>query len=282
MSTPDTLICRPTKWFLWRAVAMLVLFGVFAALFFKDWKVGYPKKNLVYYTYQAFENARQEFREREEAGQSAAAWEAFAGAQTIPFPEDAGLVPEGTDLNAPWPAILVDYEAYKPVFEEGDTKKLAPGWLDYSDQRGWSSDPPKAAMDAGTIKEQFYFGLLCAVLTLLALFYLFRTGRRCMAVDGEAFHAPDGTRIPYDKMRRIDARKWAAKGLAYIYYEGKGEGLQKAKVDGMVYGQFREEDGAPAEALYQTILKNFSGELVELEPIDDAEEESAAEEEAKG
>ena len=32
----------------------------------------------------------------------------------------------------------------------------------------------------------------------------------------------------------------------------------------MVYGQFRKENGAPAEALFQRILQNFKGELVEL------------------
>ena len=280
MSTTDTLICRPTKWFLWRAVAMLALFGIFTVLFFRDWKVGYPEKNVVFYTYEAFEKARTEFREREEAGQTAAQWEAFAGAQKIGFPDEPGVVPEGTDLDSPWPDVLVGYEGYKKAVVDGGKKKLAPAWLDYSDAQGWSSDPPESGKDKGTIQQQLYIGCFTAVLTLLAAFYLLRTGRRAMAVDGEAFYAPGGEKIPFGKIRRIDARKWAAKGLAYLYYEGEGEALKKAKVDGMVYGQFREEDGAPAEELYQRILKNFSGELVELEPDEDEEDEEPDAEEA--
>ena len=45
----------------------------------------------------------------------------------------------------------------------------------------------------------------------------------------------------------------------------------------MVYGQFKQEEGAPAEALFQRILDNFRGELIELiEPRED-EAESGAE-----
>ena len=74
-------------------------------------------------------------------------------------------------------------------------------------------------------------------------------------------------------MRRIDKRKWEPKGLAYVFYERPGGGMQKAKIDGMVYGQFREEDGAPAERLFRHILRNFSGELIELQDPDEEEGE---------
>ena len=56
--------------------------------------------------------------------------------------------------------------------------------------------------------------------------------------------------------------------MAYLFFEdkpdSKGGALKRSKVDGMIYGQFREENGAPAEALFQRILQNFKGELVEL------------------
>ena len=42
----EELICKPTKWFLLRAAAMVVMFGVGAFLFFKDYKIGDPKKNV--------------------------------------------------------------------------------------------------------------------------------------------------------------------------------------------------------------------------------------------
>ena len=281
MSDQNTIICLPTKWFLWRAVAMLVLFGVFTVLFFRDWKVGYPKKNLVFHTHAVFEAARKAFAEGEKEGQTAADWEAYAKAQKMGFPEEEGTLPKGVDPGAGWPDVLVDYESYRAAHEEGLNKKVAPMWLDYSNAQGWSSEAPDAAMSKEKIDQQLYVGCGTAVLTLLAGFYLIRTGRRSMRVDDEAYYAPGGRRIPFGQIRRIDTRKWAAKGLAYLYYEGEGGGTEKTKVDGMVYGQFKEEEGAPAEQLYQRILKNFSGELVELEAEEEEEEAVAEVEESK-
>lgn len=278
MTDQDPIICRPTKWFLWRAVAMLLMFGVFFVLFIKDWKVGYPKKNVVYYTYKAFEEAKEAFE-----GKSEAEWVAFAAEQKIPYPDEPGILPEGVSVEAPWPEELQDYGAYQAAYEGEKDQAAPPMWLDYSNAQGWDSKPPEKHYDAGKIREQLYYGIGAGVLTLIALFYLLRTQGRSMKVDAEAFHAPGGRRIPFDRMRRIDKRKWESKGLAYIYYETDGGEEKRAKVDGMVYGQFKEEDGAPAEQLFQRILRNFSGELIELEvPGEDGDEGEKAPGEAEG
>ena len=90
--------------------------------------------------------------------------------------------------------------------------------------------------------------------------------------------------------------KWKTKGIAYLFScpvaatphaAPDRVSLQKVKVDGMVYGQFREEDGAPAEALFQRILRNFQGELIELEDeehgfLEENVDNSGAEEESGG
>ena len=276
MTDEERIICRPTKWFFWRALAMLAMFGIFFVLFMKDWKVGYPKKNVVYYTYLAFEKAEEEFGAREEAGQSAGSWESFAKVQKTPYPEEDGLLPSGTDLQSPWLEELQDYAGYKAIFEAERNKAAPPMWIAYSDRQGWDSAPPEHGYDAGKIREQLYFGIGAGVLTLVALFYLIRTKGRFMMADGEGYHPPGKGMIPYKDLRRIDKRKWETKGLAYLFHEDPSGGLQKVKVDGMVYGQFREEDGAPAEKLFQHILRNFSGELVELEDLEEALEAAEA------
>ncbi|MDB4480727.1 hypothetical protein N9040_10230, partial [Akkermansiaceae bacterium] len=51
-------------------------------------------------------------------------------------------------------------------------------------------------------------------------------------------------------------------------------------IDGMVYGQFKEEEGAPAEALFQKVLENFEGELIEL--VDENENEEANDMDSEG
>ena len=274
MTETETIICRPTKWFLWRALAMLAMFGVFFGLFLRDWKVGYPRKNVVYYTYLTFEAVEEEFATREEAGQSAAEWQAFADTQKIPYPDEAGLLPSGVDPKSPWPAELRDYAGYKAAFGAERDKAVPPMWVSYSDAQGWDSAAPEHGYDRSKIREQLYFGIGAGVLTLITLFYLLRTKGRVMTVDGEGYTPPGGKIIPFDQMRRIDKRKWETKGLAYLYYEDGGDKLGKTKVDGMVYGQFREEDEAPAEKLFQHILRNFSGELVELEELEDEREEA--------
>jgi hypothetical protein len=63
-------------------------------------------------------------------------------------------------------------------------------------------------------------------------------------------------------MLRIDKRNWDTKGLALIYYKD-GDTEKKAKIDGMVYGQFKEEDGAPAERLFCYLMDHFKGEVIE-------------------
>jgi len=72
-------------------------------------------------------------------------------------------------------------------------------------------------------------------------------------------------------MIRIDKRKWDVKGLALVYYKDGSE-EKKAKIDGMVYGQFKEENGAPAEKLFSKVMEHFKGEVVEYASVDEDEE----------
>lgn len=262
-----------------RAGAMVAMFAVFFGLFLKDWKFGWPKKNEVYYTFLAFQAAKEAFEKHEEAGGTAEGWESFARGQKIGFPKEEGLLPTGVDPDGAWPGMLADYEAYKRAYQAEGKKPTPPGWTGYTARRGWSSVTPEKSYPKKKIDEQLHYGLGSGVLLLLGLFFMVRTSRRSMKVDGEAFHAPNGVRIPFSDMVLIDKRKWESKGLAYVRYKAGGA-VKKAKVDGMVYGQFKAEDGAPAERLFQRILQNFSGDLMELgdagEEEGEAPEDSAA------
>ena len=244
---------------------MLIMFGGFAVYFLYDWKVGYPKKNYIIAQYRAF-NEAGEAQTNPEIWKD---WEAFVGAQTIPFGEDQSVYPEGTDFQEKWPKILADKEAMDKDSDEGL-------WKIYSGERGWPQtvnleEDPKPAYK---IKEQLYASIVCFCLAAVAIFFLIRTKRRSMSVDSKAYYAPGGAKIPFSEMMEIDKRKWETKGLATIKYKDSSGKEQKAKVDGMVYGQFKEEEGAPAEALFQKILANFDGELIEL-VVEDEEEDEA-------
>ena len=93
-----------------------------------------------------------------------------------------------------------------------------------------------------------------------------------MKVNSRGYYPPGGDVIPFEKIIRLDKRKWETKGLATLTYLD-GEEEKKTKIDGMVYGQFKSEEGAPAESLFQKVLSKFQGELIELVEEEDEEEE---------
>ncbi|MDB4354102.1 hypothetical protein N9Z02_02245 [Akkermansiaceae bacterium] len=259
--------CKVTKWFIWRAILMLFMFGGFGFYFLYDWKIGYPKKNYVVAHYKAFSDAGSAWADNREN------WEEYVAKQTIPFDEDHSLYPKDTDFGASWPEILSDRDGMEGGNDEGLWKK-------FSGERGWKQnvDLQEDFMSKYKIDQQLYAAIVCFILTAIALYFYLRTRGRAMKVDSDAYYSPEGHRIPFNTMTQIDKRKWETKGLATITYtDEKGEEA-KAKVDGMVYGQFKEEEGAPAEALFQYVLENFEGELVELVIEEDEDEESDTEE----
>lgn len=250
---------------------MLVMFALFGLYFLYDWKIGYPEKNIVVAHYKAFEEAEEAWTDPEKREQ----WAAFSADKKIPFDEDRSIYPSGTNFDQDWPEGLKDAEAMENL-------KLAGLWKDHSEERGWPQkvDTLEDAKPADKIFEQLVSAGICALLAGTAAFFLLRTRKRSMRVDGEAFYSVEGARIPFSAIRVIDKRKWDTKGLATLTYENDNGQRKKTKVDGMVYGQFKEEDGAPAEKLFQRILQNFNGELIELAE-EDLEESPVASENGK-
>ena len=282
MSDSNELVCKPTKWFLWRALAMALMFGVGAYMFFKDWKWGYPEKNVERFYFLAFEDAKEDFTEHLKLGKTPAEWESFAESQKIFRVNDESgdemsdveaIVPADTEFDTRWPEIIADFETYQPLYESGKNTASPPGWKKFSnsDGRKWAEKSDKSLKTEGKIKEQLYIGVFCSLLFVGALFFFLRTTGRSMRVDEAGYTPPGGKLIPFGDMKRIDARKWDTKGLAYVFYE-QGGSEKKAKIDGMVYGQFKKEEGEPAQKLYERILSNFKGELIELAPDDEEEE----------
>jgi hypothetical protein len=239
------------------------------------------------YYYLAFEDAEEQFREHLQEDGSPAAWEEMAAEQKVFKPIDKGeekvtkvaeILPTKTDLETRWPGVLTDYETYRQRYEEQETLVIPPGWKTFSNSGGrkWDEKSEHKLKRASKIKEQLYIGILCAVLLAGALFILLRTMSRTMKGDSEGYYPPGGPFIPFGDMRKIDARKWDTKGLAYLYYD-EGEKEKKTKIDGMVYGQFKKEEGEPAQKLYDRILANFRGEVIELVSEENEEESSSGE-----
>lgn len=269
MSSSAPIVCKPTSWFLLRAVVMLVMFAGFAGWFFHDWKWGYREKNLHFYLYKTFEVAGAKAQDQSKAGMGAG-WSDYVDSQVVQLPDNRDLVPEGTPEKMPWPEELKDFER----LEKGQWNQI---WLDYTAKRKLAGKPSEHAYDEGKMREQLIALMVCGVLALVSAFFLIRTLGRKMVADGDALVAQDGRRVPYKEFTRLDKRKWATKGLAYAYFKKKGGAEQVVRIDGMTYGGFRSEDNAPAEQLMKRLEENFSGEVVDYEEVAETEGSAKAE-----
>jgi len=261
----STIVCKPTPWFLMRAAAMLLMFAVFAVLFYIDGSTGYRKKNLGYFMHATFKQAHDEFARRDAGGElTAEGWRDHASRQKVNFPDDRSVLPVDLELPMPWPEVLWDYQTMKPL----DWHRL---WLAYSGKEKLASSPPEKPFDARKIEEQWVVFWICLVLVAGAAFFLVRTVGRSLQADGDGVRGAGGKLVPYRDMKRLDLRKWETKGLAFIDYEGEA-GKGRIRIDGLTYGGFKKEQEEPAERLMQKIRNHFSGEILEYVSISEKEE----------
>ena len=261
MQISEPIVCKPTPWFILRAGAILVMFSVFSVMFYIDGTTGYRKKNLEYYLEASFQQADKDFKKMKSAGDlSPESWKEFAATQEVRLKPDLSLLPEGTKLPMPWPAVLTDFERMK----SGQPHLL---WQEFSGEMRMSKTPPKEPFSAAKIREQIIVFYICLTLSLLTVFFLIRTMRRSISADSAGLTTVTGKVILYDDIKTLDLRKWDTKGIALIEYQGVS-GSGRARIDGLTYGGFKQENGEPAEKLMNIIRTNFSGEIIEYTPIE--------------
>jgi len=261
MNDSATIVCKPTPWFLFRALVMVVMFGIFAVLFYLDGSTGYRKKNEAFFLNKTFEDASKEFEMRGKS-MTPKEWRDFAAKQKVAFPDDRTVVPATYKPSMAWPDVLWDYEGMKP-----------PGWnrlwREYS-KNHHLDEKIEHAFDAGKIEGQWYAFWGCLALTASAAFVLVRTLRRSITADEQAVTTAQGRRIPYVDFKTLDLRKWETKGLAFIDYDGPS-GKGRIRIDGLTYGGFKPENQEPAESLMRRIREHFVGELIEYAALADPE-----------
>ncbi|MBC8126427.1 MAG: hypothetical protein H8M99_04675 [Gloeobacteraceae cyanobacterium ES-bin-144] len=260
MNQPESIVCKPTPWFLLRALVMMLMFGVFAVLFYRDGSTGYRKKNEIFYLYRTFEFANGEFSKMNSNGAlTPREWKMHAEKQTVRFPDDRSTLPVTLKLPMPWPEILQDFDKMKPL--QWNTL-----WLEYAKERKFPAHPGDEPYDARKINEQWVVFWICSALTSAAAFVLVRTLRRSISADDEAITSQTGIRVLYSDLKTLDLRKWETKGLAFLNYDG-ASGKGTIRIDGLTYGGFKKEDEEPAERLMQRVRSHFSGEILEYAPL---------------
>ena len=246
---------------------IILIFAAFAYLFYHDGTEGYREKNEHRLFYELFTKVAVDDADSIE---TASEWREYASQQKVETPEEEKCpLPVDFDREQMWPAILAE------SFDELKTGVNDPRgvWETYTEEKKWNVKPVEKYYDQGKLTEQLVMASISLGLVLIVSGLFIRTLLRTMEVTEEAYIAPGRKVIPYTSMKRIDTRKWDSKGIALIEYEANGT-MKKAKIDGMIYGQFKKEDGQPAARLYEFVMERFKGEIIEFEAVKEAEEPS--------
>lgn len=271
MSENLPIVCKATSWFKSRAVLMFLVFTGLGAWFYVDGNTGYRKKNEVYYLNENFRTAEEIFTQKTtgEDALDAEGWKAFVAKQKLEFPEDAEhILPRDLDLDQPWPEELADYET---IQTNGNVVSV---WEDYASRIGIGSEPGEKPYSKDDITEQFWMTGVCGVLSLATVFFGLRTLGREMVAGETTFSTPGKKPVEYDKITKLDKRKWNNKGLATVYYTEDGE-EKKGRIDGFCYGGFKKEEDQPAEQYIAVVEKKMSGEILEYVDVDEDDDEEA-------
>ena len=159
---------------------------------------------------------------------------------------------------------------YHELYAQGDAGKLQ--WARESKENKWEikseqTMEPEVMTDA-KIREQLWGTIVCGVVAAVVLVNFLRSRGTTLKADGEALVLPDGRRVPYSAIHRIDTRKWQNKGLASFWYKDGTSG-RKAVIDGLKYGGFKGEKPYRPDQILDRVVDRFHGELIEIreEPV---------------
>jgi hypothetical protein len=256
MENQEKVICKPTKWFLLRAIAMFCMFFFLGCWFYKDGTTGYRNQNKIFFMDKAFSKAFADYENQSKLGSvSALEWEKYVKNQTIDFGKDLTILPKDFKNSMSLPFILHDVEMMKKG------KFLA--WNQFSGENHWAEKAPEKLHEAGSLREQMILAVVLFILAIITLFFLVRTSRRKIEADSEKITTQEGKEVFYKDLKQLDLRKWNTKGLAFATYVTSSEKIGKIRFDGLTYGGFKQEDGEPAEALMKKVKRYFTGELIE-------------------
>lgn len=257
----NDIICRPTLDTFVRFSIVLAAFFGFGMYFFYDGAVGYRKANEVYFSYRAF----AELGDKATAVYNANNWESERRNTPLIETRIVNGGPVATDGNHVYP-LPTNCEAARTCPPEAYdfhamTKSWNDCWTSYTARMRYPSQPADHPYDEAAIREQWYAGGVCMMISAAVLILMIRTARRVMALSGDTITAA-GRAFSVTDISRLDLRQWGKgfKGVAYATVNGK-----KIRLDGMTYGGFDPKKGEPAEAFMQALLARYKGEILEYE-----------------
>lgn len=141
-------------------------------------------------------------------------------------------------------------------------------WRALAKEKGWEQEPEEYTDSKITTQWEFTVGMFVLSLVVVVVFLLNKG--KILKADAEAFCQPNGSRVAFADVYRVDRRKWDHKGLAYAMYRTGGEGRsRKATIDDLKF--------LGADKILTRLLNNFEGELIDRIPDEEEEDQKLAE-----
>lgn len=227
-----SITCRVTRWYFRRMGMLAGLLLVFGLVFLYDGVRGYPKS--------------VELAKKKE-------WFTTEFLPSFDSAKKEGRLEQ-------W---IADAKAKGlPTGQEGEP----PRWVSYAAQNGWEEDPKLYSQRE--IDEQFWFAYGCMAAALITVVILLKNRGKVLRGESDHWVTPEGVKIFYSDVFRVDKRKWEHKGLAYAWHKSNGS-EKRAVIDDLKF--------SGADKILERLLGRFSGELIEKvsEPV--AEDAAPAE-----
>ncbi len=254
------IICKATRDTYVRFTIVLLAFMGFGLYFFYDAAVGYRRANAAMLSYQAFARLGEESTRTSETE-----WNRMMAEEVlIPTAEgmpDVALGDEGKLYPLPanhpatqgFPAEMRNHAAMVKGWNDC--------WMAHSTRMQYPIKPGDHPHDEGAIREQWYGGIVCMLVSVILLALTIRTSRRELSLRGSTITAA-GQQFDVADIECIDLRQWGVgfKGAAYFTVKGR-----RIKADGMTYGGFSKEQGEPAEQFMKAVLTRYQGEIIDYE-----------------
>jgi len=124
-----------------------------------------------------------------------------------------------------------------------------------SGQQGWEVKNPKFH-SASEIKGQIIIAFCLWVCAVCVFVNALINSRRVLIVDGDNLVSEKGETISFQSIYRIDTRKWAKKGLAYVFYDEGDGAKRRAVIDDLKF--------VGADVILDRLKDGISGEIVEV------------------
>ena len=222
MSEPsDSLIeCRVTRWYYWRMVKLGLLFLAGALWFGFDAFIGYPSGNVIARHHAWFEDKIQATYYQHVSTGELDQWYQTAEEKN-------------------WPA---------------GRHGQAPTWSAYAADNGWPAVPPKFRSDE-EIRTQ-YFLMLAALIGLLVTCLVTILHRKLpLLSERDSFTTPNGVKIPFSTISKVDRRHWQNRGFARITYDDHNGKAAKTVINHFKFGG--------ADKILDRLIANFTGVVID-------------------